>query len=56
MPRIKFTKNFTFVHSPQSHTDYKEGAEEMVTTPCADAAIAAGAAKPVKKQDEHVQE
>ena len=47
MPKVEFTDSFTWTdprNLPQS-TEYKAGMVEMVTTPCAEAAILAGKAK-----------
>lgn len=51
MPRVHFTKTFAW-HTPGTNTmqttRYKAGTTRLVTTVCAAAAIAAGAAEAVK--------
>ena len=48
MPKITFTQKFDWTdpRAPMVTTAYKAGHTYMVTTPCADAAIAQGKAKP----------
>ena len=54
MPRIRFTKDFDWSPLPMNGrvtVAYKAGSVVMVTTPCANLAIAAGAAKVEKADD-----
>lgn len=51
MPRVRFLEKFDY-HVPGRPVTlaYKPGEVRMVTTPCAQAAIAAGKAVPVQKE------
>jgi hypothetical protein len=44
MPRVTFTDDFDFKPKPQVTIAYKAGWSGLVTTPCADQAVAAGKA------------
>lgn len=47
MPRVKFTADFDWKPTRQVTIAYRAGDLEMVTTPCANAAIAAGKAEKI---------
>jgi hypothetical protein len=50
MPWVRFLADFDWRATPAVTYAYKAGTTELVTTPCAVAAKAAGVAEPVKPQ------
>jgi hypothetical protein len=50
MPWVRFTANFDWKPKPQVTQAFLAGQERNVTTPCADAAIAKGAAVKIRKE------
>lgn len=48
MPHVRFTADFDFKPKPSVTVAFKAGDQKLVTTPCADAAVAAGKAVPVE--------
>lgn len=48
MPRVKFLKDFDWKPKPAVTLAFKAGSEHLVTTRCAQAAIAKGRAEAVK--------
>jgi len=52
MPRVHFIEDFDFRPKPGVTTAYKAGWTGMVTTPCAEQAVAAKKAKRVAKKAE----
>lgn len=60
MPWIRFTSDFDFRPRPQVTIAYKAGMHLLVTTACADLAVAKGRAvrqgKPKAKSDEKAQD
>ena len=53
MPWVIFQTDFDWTdpRMPARTTAYRSGTRVLVTTPCAEAAIAKGAASPVKAED-----
>lgn len=49
MPWVRFTSDFDFKPKPQVTQAYKDGAVKLVTTACANAAIAAGKGEKAQK-------
>lgn len=49
MPRVRFTQDFDWRATPAVTMAYKAGTVDLVTTPCAEAAIAAGKAEAVQR-------
>lgn len=47
MPRVRFSADFDWKPTRQVTIAYRAGAEELVTTPCATAAVAAGKAEKI---------
>ena len=54
MPKVEFTDSFTWTDPRAAFrsTEYKAGMVEMVTTPCAEAAILAGKAERIAGDDD----
>lgn len=50
MPKVRFTEDFDFKPMPSVTLAFKAGDQKMVTTACAEAAIAKGKAVAVKKR------
>lgn len=50
MPRVRFLKDFDWKPLRSVTFAFKAGSEHLVTTRCAQAAIAKGRAEPVKKR------
>jgi len=48
MPWVHFTADFDWKPNPQVTVAYREGQRLLVTTPCANAALATGAAEKLK--------
>lgn len=49
MPKVRFTADFDFKPTPQTTIAFKAGQESLVTTPCAEAAIAKGRAVAIEE-------
>jgi hypothetical protein len=49
MPWVRFSADFDFKPKPSLTLAYRAGDEKLVTTPCAQAAVAAGKGTIVKK-------
>jgi len=52
MPRVRFSEDFDWKPTRRVTIAYRVGTEEMVTTPCAAAAIAAGKASKITRKRE----
>lgn len=51
MPHVRFTRNFDWRPTAQSVQTFVAGSTKLVTTACANAAVAAGAAEAIDKPE-----
>jgi hypothetical protein len=56
MPWVRFTRDFCWHERPTATVAYKAGMELCVTRRCAQEAIAAAAAEPMKRKPTHGQD